>query len=129
MKLHALLPAAANVFTSYGDDYVAVNGARHTSSILVMPDGPVLDWEVADFDALTVASFERIAALGPEVVVFGSGARLRFPHPKLTAPLASRAIGIETMDVRAACRTFNILVAEGRRVTAALVVAATPAAQ
>lgn len=58
----------------------------------------------------------------PEVVVFGSGARLRFPHPRLTAQLTAQRVGVETMDFQAACRTYNILMAEGRKVAAALLI-------
>jgi len=121
VKLHASVPAASNVFTSYGDGYVEVNAVRFDHSIVVMADRPVSTWDAAAFDALAVAHFERIAAMGPELVLFGSGARLRFPHPRLLAPLHARGIGVETMDVQAACRTYNILVAEGRRAAAALV--------
>jgi len=122
VKLHASLPAAANVFTSYGDGYVEVNAVRHATPIVVMADRPVLDWPVADFAALTAESFAFVAALAPEVVLFGSGPRIRFAHPRLVAPLSARGIGVETMDVHAACRTYNILVAEGRRVAAALLI-------
>jgi uncharacterized protein len=78
---------------------------------------------VASFAALAEADFERIAALGPEVVLLGTGARLRFPHPRLSAPLARAGIGLEVMDLQAACRTYNILAAEERIVAAALVFA------
>lgn len=108
--------------TGYGAHYVDVNLVRHESSILLLPDTPVVDWPVSSFDTLAAEHFDLLLETAPEVVVFGSGARLRFPHPRLTAALAARRIGVETMDFMAACRTYNILMAEGRRVAAALLI-------
>ncbi|WP_242538540.1 Mth938-like domain-containing protein [Trinickia acidisoli] len=122
MKLHPDPSGALNTVTGYGAHYVDVNLVRHESSILLLPDAPVLTWPVSSFDALAPEHFALLLEQAPEVVVFGSGARLRFPHPRLTAPLAARRIGIETMDFMAACRTYNILMAEGRRVAAALLI-------
>lgn len=122
MKLHASARSPLNAFTGYGEGYVQVNGERRETSLVVLPER-VLDWEPATFDALTEAHFARLAALAPEVVLLGTGNRLRFPHPRLTAPLARAGIGLEVMDVQAACRTYNILVAEERVVAAALVFA------
>lgn len=121
MKLHASLPAVTSVFTGYGDGYVEVNAKPVAHSVIVMADREPLDWGVARFEDLTVAYFERIAELKPELVLFGSGPKIRFPHPKLLAALHGRGIGVETMDVQAACRTYNVLVAEDRRVAAALI--------
>ncbi len=95
--------------------------------IIVVPDGPVHAWPVPSFAALTRAHFQDlIQAVSQsaiiELLLFGSGARLRFPSPQLVAPLAERNIALETMDSHAACRTYNILIAEGRRVAAALLV-------
>ena len=89
-------------------------------SVVVPWQGDVQPWHCDAFDALTAEHFERIAALGPELVVVGSGARLRFVHPSLLRALIGRRIGVETMDTPAACRTYNVLVAEGRSVVAAL---------
>ncbi|MGD9953172.1 MAG: Mth938-like domain-containing protein [Burkholderiales bacterium] len=122
MKLHASAPTALNAFTGYGEGFVMLNGARIERSLVVLPER-VVDWPVAGFAALAEAHFEAIAALGPEVVLLGTGARLRFPHPRLAAPLARARIGLEVMDVQAACRTYNILMAEARVVAAALVFA------
>jgi uncharacterized protein len=82
--------------------------------------GAALPWDAANFDALTAAHFERLVALEPEVVIFGSGARLRFAPPALLRALIERRIGVETMDTAAACRTYNVLANEGRTVVAAL---------
>lgn len=122
MKLHQDSSGALNTVTGYGAHYVDVNLVRHESSILMLPDTPVVDWPVSSFEALEPEHFEQLLEQAPEVVVFGSGARLRFPHPRLTAALTARRVGVETMDFMAACRTYNILMAEGRRVAAALLI-------
>jgi uncharacterized protein len=82
--------------------------------------GPVTSWAVDDFAKLGAEHFEVIAGLNPELVIFGSGSRIRFPRPALLQALMSRRIGLETMDTAAACRTYNVLLAEGRSVVAAL---------
>ncbi len=113
--------AGQNTFTGYGEGYVLVNGARHTANLIVLPDR-LIAWQAAGFDALQPEDFVTLAGLGAEVVLLGTGARLRFPHPRLTQPLAAARIGLEIMDAQAACRTYNILVAESRKVAAALFV-------
>lgn len=122
LKLHQDSSGALNTVTGYGAHYVDINLARHERSVVVVPDEPVIDWPVASFEALTPEHFEFVLAARPEVVVFGSGSRLRFPHPRLTAALSARRVGVEAMDFMAACRTYNILMAEGRRVVAALLI-------
>ena len=119
MKLHASAPSGANTITGYGDDYVVVNGERRESSVVVLPDR-VVAWEAKSFDSLSAEDFLFLGNLKAEVVLLGTGARQRFPHPRLTAPLAAAGIGLEVMDMQAACRTYNILVAEERKVAAAL---------
>ncbi|WP_179404019.1 Mth938-like domain-containing protein [Burkholderia guangdongensis] len=121
MKLHQDTSGALNTVTGYGPDYVEINLERHEQSVIVLPDA-VIAWPVASFDALAAEHFEMLLGPAPEVVIFGSGARLRFPHPRLTAKLAAQRIGVETMDFQAACRTYNILMAEGRKVAAALLI-------
>ncbi len=122
MKLHQDSSGALNTVTAYGAGFVEINLQRHTGSVLVLPGTPVVPWPVSSFDALTPEHFAMLIAPAPEVVVFGSGARLRFPHPRLTAALAAHRIGVEAMDFGAACRTYNILMAEGRKVAAALLI-------
>ncbi len=121
MKLHQAGALPANSFTGYGEHYVMVNGRRHESSVVVLADR-VLDWNVKSFEALTTEDFSILQGLGVEIVLLGTGARQRFPHPRLTAALARAGIGVEVMDVQAACRTYNILVAEERKVAAALLI-------
>jgi len=118
VKLHQAV-AGGNTFTGYGDDYVAVNGARRETSCIVLPER-ILDWTVASFEQLRAEDFTVLETLGVDIVLLGTGARQRFPHPRLTANLAKAGIGVEVMDLQAACRTYNILVAEERKVAAAL---------
>jgi uncharacterized protein len=120
VKLHASTPSAANTITAYGDDYVKVNGARHDSSVIVTPSD-VKEWSAADFEHLQEQDFAALANLGADIVLLGTGPRQRFPHPKLTASLGAARVGLEVMDLKAACRTYNILVAEERKVALALV--------
>ena len=120
MKLHASTPGSANTITAYDDDYVKVNGARHDSSVIVTPSD-VKKWSAADFEHLNEQDFAALADLGADIVLLGTGPRQRFPHPKLTAPLGAARVGLEVMDLKAACRTYNILVAEERKVALALV--------
>jgi uncharacterized protein len=124
LKLHQDSSAALNSVTAYGADYVEINLVRHSGSILVLPQAPVIPWPVSSFDQLSAEHFLMLIDSAPEVVVFGSGERLRFPHPRLTAALTAKRIGVETMDFKAACRTYNILMAEGRKVAAALLIEA-----
>ncbi len=119
MKLHASGPSGVNVVTAYGNDYVAVNGVRHHESLVVLPER-VAPWSARSFDALTAEDFAFLATLNAEIVLLGTGPKQRFPHPRLTAPLARAGIGVEVMDLQAASRTYNILVAEERKVAAAL---------
>ncbi|HZD20389.1 MAG TPA: Mth938-like domain-containing protein [Burkholderiales bacterium] len=119
MKLHATSASGANTITAYGDDYVAVNGARRDRNVIVTA-GEVRDWNAADFEHLSAEDFAELARLGVEIVLLGTGKRQRFPHPRLTAALGAARVGLEVMDSKAACRTYNILVAEERRVALAL---------
>ncbi|URI08825.1 Mth938-like domain-containing protein [Aquincola tertiaricarbonis] len=97
-----------------------VNGSAYTASVLVPWRGQPVAWPVADVPELTAAHFEQVLALQPELVIFGSGTRLRFVSPALQRALIERRIGVETMDTPAACRTYNVLASEGRSVVAAL---------
>ena len=109
------------MFTGYGDGYVAVNGARHSSSLVVSSDRLITDWPVASVDGIQADHLAAIVELQPEIVLIGTGRAFRFPEPRLLAPLHNARIGVEVMDTAAACRTYNILLAEGRGVVAALI--------
>jgi uncharacterized protein len=121
MKLHLNTASGANFFTGYGPGYVAVNHVRYERHMLVMSD-QLVAWEIAGFDAIEPAHLERLLALKPEIVLLGTGASLRFPRPELARAFSTAGVGLEVMDTHAACRTYNILVAEGRRVLAAILV-------
>jgi len=120
VKLQAERIEGTNAIARHSLDGVIVNGAEHRHSVIVPWQGAVLPWRVASFEALTEVHFEALAAMKPELVIFGSGARIRFPRPALLRPLMAVRVGIETMDTPAACRTYNVLLAEGRSVVAAL---------
>jgi uncharacterized protein len=119
VKLHRAGAPAFNTFTGYGDGYVAVNGQRHEKSVIVLPDR-IVEWSAKSFAALEAADFAACEGLGIDILLLGTGPKQRFPHPRLTASLARARIGLEVMDVQAACRTYNILAAEERKVAAAL---------
>ena len=123
MKFHLESATALNVFTGYGDGYVMVNGRRVERSVVVLPDRILPDWPATTFDELAAEHFERLAGLGREIILLGTGARLRFPRAELIHPLTRAGIGVEVMDLQAACRTYNILVAEQRKVAAVLLFA------
>ena len=121
MKLQPDTQPHLNTVTSYGGNHIEINAIRHDESMLLMPQGPVIPWPVAQFTDLNIDHFTQIAQLKPALVIFGSGAKIRFPRPELLQPLIAAKIGLETMDLQAACRTYNILMAEGRNVLAALI--------
>jgi uncharacterized protein len=104
----------------YGAGWVSVNGEKFTSSIVISSNGPRFAWDCPHFDALTAAHFAKLAEMDAELILFGSGDRIRFPQPAWLQSLYSRRIGLETMDTQAACRTYNFLAGEGRKVIAAL---------
>ena len=116
-----LQPDQSDVQTisGYGPGWVAVAGEKITHGVVIASSGERIPW-AARFEDLGPADFEVLARLRIEVVIFGSGARIRFPRPAWIAPMAARRIGIETMDTAAACRTYNILAQEGRDVAVAL---------
>ncbi|WP_234197009.1 MULTISPECIES: Mth938-like domain-containing protein [Pseudacidovorax] len=113
--------------TATGPGWVAINGQRVDASVVVGSRDERFDWPCDRFEALTPAHFAQLAALKAEVVIFGSGERIRFPKPAWLAPLIAAGTGVETMDTAAACRTYNILAGEGRHVVAALLLEARTA--
>jgi len=119
MKMRADRIEGQNAIARHGPDGVVVNGVEHTASVIVPWDGAVVPWNAASFESLGVEHFARLVALKPELVIFGSGPRLRFPPAALLRPLIEARIGVETMDTAAACRTYNVLLAEGRPVVLA----------
>lgn len=120
MKLHLDQSNALNTVTAYGAGYVEINRQRHGHAVVFSPEGEVRPWGIASIDELTAGHFAALAELRPELVLVGTGARQRLLHPRLTAALSARRIGVDLMDTGAACRTYNILMSEGRGVLAAL---------
>ena len=121
MKLHAMPAEGLQLFSGYGAGYVAINNVRHESCVVVTPQA-VMKWPVAGFETLSAADFGFVAELKPEILILGTGAAQRFPQPEVVRSLAAIGVGVEVMDSRAACRTYNILAAEGRKVAAAILV-------
>ena len=122
MKFEREQPGGKNAFTGYGDGYVEVNGRRHQQSLVVGGERIVVDWPVTSVEGLGADHMAALVELKPEIVLLGTGARFQLPPPALLAPLYKAGIGVEAMDTPAACRTYNILLAEGRNVVAALIV-------
>ena len=120
MKLQLDRPEGLNTFTAYGDDYVSVNGVRYRCNLLVLPEHLMPDWSSATSATFSLADGAILAGLDAEIVLLGTGKQLRFPAPDLLQPLIAQRKGLEVMDVQAACRTYNILLGEGRKVAAAL---------
>lgn len=123
MKLKLAQAQGQNTFTAYGEGYVSVNAVRHLGNLVVLPDRLIADWTQASFETLSTSDFELLAALDAEIILLGTGAQLRFPRAELLQPLIKAQIGLEVMDSQAACRTYNVLAGEGRKVAAALILA------
>jgi len=122
LKLHLDPATAKNAITGYGEGYVMVNRQRFERSLVVLPERLLVDWPPSRFDELAPEHLAALADLDREIILLGTGTRLRFPRPEIIHSLIKRGIGVEVMDVQAACRTYNILLAEERRVAAALLI-------
>ncbi len=108
--------------TGYGPGWIAIQGEKISHSVLISSSGLRVDWRCKAFTDLSSEHFAQLEALDVELVIFGSGQKLRFVPTAWAAGLMQRHIGLETMDTQAACRTYNILAGEGRKVAAALLV-------
>ena len=122
MKLQLSQLGDTKLFTAHGPDYVMVNGERHGHSVVVLADEVRNDWGAASFEELAEAHFAWFLDFRPDVLLLGTGATQRFPHPSLYRALTEAGIGVECMSTPAACRTYNILVAEGRKAIAAILI-------
>jgi uncharacterized protein len=121
VKLHLSSAAGFYQFTGYGDDHVLINGQRYDFGLVVGPS--LLEQEIlraVSFETLEIGHFEWLFRQQAEIVLLGTGSKLRFPHPSLTRPLVEARIGLEVMDTGAACRTYNLLALEGRKVLVAI---------
>ena len=122
MKLQSDPHFGANTITGYGDGFVEINKTPYTHAVLLSSDGAISDWPVQSYEGLEATHFAQMVDLKPELILIGTGIRQRFPKPELLKSLISAKIGFEIMDSQAACRTYNILVGEGRQVLLALIV-------
>jgi uncharacterized protein len=119
MKLHLQLNESGYQIQRVDSQSVMINNKVYSQNLILMPDY-LSDWEVDCFESLEVAHFQQLCALKPELVLLGTGEKIHFPATQLLVPLINEGIGIEVMDTSSACRTYTILMAEGRKVLAAL---------
>ena len=122
MKIERDSTEGRNAFSGYGEGYVQVGPTRYTASLVVSGDRVIADWPAVSVAALGPDHLAAIIELAPEILLLGTGAKFQFPEAALLAPLYRAGIGVEVMDTPAACRTYNILLAEGRNVVAALII-------
>lgn len=126
MKLHLTTAENNYLITAYGvgDDghFIEINKQKYAQNLIVMANQLILDWPAADFASLSAVHFENLIELKPEVVLLGTGETHQFLHPKIYQNLTAQGIPLECMTAAAACRTYNILMSEGRNVAAALLV-------
>ena len=119
MKFTQQMPSGINLIRRYGADFIAIGEQEIRESCLVTATS-IEPWAPRSVDELRVENLAALFALGPEVVVLSTGAKQLFPRAALRAEFASRKIGLEVMEIGAACRTYNVLVGEERRVLAAI---------
>jgi uncharacterized protein len=122
MKLHQSNNQQYQTVSGYFPGGVEINGRPFDYSLLVLPESAPRPWPVARFEDLTLEHFQQLASEQPDVVILGTGERQRFVHPRLTTPLTAKQVGVECMDTNAACRTYNILMGEGRKALLALII-------
>ncbi len=122
MKLHLSNPSGRNTVTAYGADFVEINGERHLTSLVVLPTRLEPHWPLGPNKELGADAIQFLASCKAEIVLIGTGGTQRFPKPAYVRPLIEAGIGFEIMSTPAACRTYNILVAEDRLVAAGLIV-------
>ncbi len=125
MKLHVTPTQHYQTVTGYDQDWIEINATRFEHSLIVLPEIAPVAWPVSAFETLTAADLEVVGTYQPDLLILGTGQRQRFAHPKLLSGLLTRGIGVECMDNQAACRTYNILMAEGRKVALALIMQRT----
>ncbi|MDP1766204.1 MAG: Mth938-like domain-containing protein [Methylotenera sp.] len=121
MKLHLTTAENNNLITAYSESYVEVNKQRYAKNLIVMPQQLIPDWESTNFAHLNDQHFKKIAEFNAEVVLLGTGEKHQFLHPSIYQSLSAKGIPLECMTTAAACRTYNILMSEGRNVLAALI--------
>ncbi|MDV6344556.1 Mth938-like domain-containing protein [Nitrosomonas sp. Is37] len=122
MKLHLSEHEGFNIFSGYGEGYIAINQVRYEHNLIVLPDHIIENWQIESIEQLKAAHFDCLRPFQPEIILLGTGTTLRFPNPQLMKAMISSGVGLEVMDTHATCRTYNVLAAEGRRVAAALII-------
>jgi len=122
MKLHLNTTAGQNTIFAHGAGYIDINGERYSAPVLLTPDWIDSPWHVKEIAMLQFNDFAALIARKPVIVVFGSGTKFHFPDMRVMAAFSKAQIGFEVMDTGAACRTYNVLMSEGRNVAAALFV-------
>ena len=122
MKLHLANFAHQNIFTGYGNGYVLINQMRYEKSLIVLPEHLIEEWPVVSVSQLEAQHFENLLSHAPEIIILGTGTKHQFPNQSLLTQFIKLGIGMEIMDTQAGCRTYNILVEEGRRVAAAILI-------
>lgn len=121
MKFSQIEDAGTNLIESYDASHIRINGQTYQAGLAVSAEQIATDWGPSDGNELRTEHIEALLAWQPQVVLIGTGARQRLPEPAVYFALLERGIGVEIMDTGAACRTYNILVSEGRRVVAGLI--------
>jgi uncharacterized protein len=127
VKLTQDMPGGPNLIRAYSSTALRVGERTLTTSLIVSADTLIEGWRPRSIEEMSESDLQPVLALRPEVLLIGSGPRQRFPGRDLFAVLYGARIGFEIMDTGAACRTYNVLVAEDRRVAAALILERTPA--
>lgn len=120
MKLHLADTRNRQTLTGYGAGYLAVNGTRYEHALIVTPDAAPQPWPVTSATDITAESAGLLLAGAPEIIIIGTGPTQIFPDPARLRPLIEARVGLEIMNTPAACRTYNVLLGEGRRVLAAM---------
>ncbi|MDX1455008.1 MAG: Mth938-like domain-containing protein [Gammaproteobacteria bacterium] len=123
MKISREAPQENNryVVRAYGPGEVQINETRYSRSLIVAPDQLLEDWPVSRASELTPAALEPLLALDPEIILLGTGEKLQMLGMEFQLAALENGSGLEVMDTAAACRTFNVLMGEGRKVVAGLV--------
>jgi uncharacterized protein len=127
LKLHPMQfslqsDSSANLVRACSDGEVRVREHVIHNSVILSADEIVFDWPPVSVEDLELQHLEAVFALEPQIILLGTGERQVFPAPAIAAAVQAAGVGFEVMDTRAACRTYNLLVQEGRRVAAALIV-------
>jgi uncharacterized protein len=120
MKFSEELGSNLNRITAYDQDAIEINEQRHFESIILTPDTAVVAWGIQDASGINESSLRPILECEPEIVLLGTGQKIQFPDPRLLMMFTQEGIGVEVLDSTAACRTFNLILAEGRRVVAGM---------